>query len=47
MIARAIVNKPRIILFDEATSSLDNETQSVVSQSLAQLNVTRVVIASG
>ena len=45
MIARAIVNKPRIILFDEATSSLDNETQSVVSQSLAQLNVTRVVIA--
>jgi ABC-type bacteriocin/lantibiotic exporter with double-glycine peptidase domain len=45
MIARAIVTKPRIILFDEATSSMDNQTQSVVSDSLAQLNVTRVVIA--
>lgn len=45
MIARAIVTKPRIILFDEATSSMDNETQSIVSDSLAQLNVTRVVIA--
>jgi ATP-binding cassette subfamily C protein len=45
MIARAIVTRPRVILFDEATSSLDNETQALVSQSLAQLNVTRVVIA--
>lgn len=45
MIARAIVNKPRIIFFDEATSALDNQTQSIVSQSLDGLQATRLVIA--
>jgi len=45
MIARAIVAKPRIILFDEATSALDNRTQSIVNQSLEQLKATRIVIA--
>jgi ATP-binding cassette subfamily C protein len=45
LIARAIVHKPRIIYFDEATSALDNATQKTVSQSLEQLNATRVVIA--
>ena len=42
MIARAIVRKPRIILFDEATSALDNITQSIVSRSLEKLQATRV-----
>lgn len=45
MIARAIVKKPRVLLFDEATSALDNQTQSVVSDAVDQLNATRVVIA--
>lgn len=45
LIARAIVNKPRIIFFDEATSALDNRTQATVSQSLENLDVTRIVIA--
>jgi ABC-type bacteriocin/lantibiotic exporter with double-glycine peptidase domain len=45
LIARAIVHKPRILLFDEATSALDNQTQSIVSRSLEQLNATRIVIA--
>jgi ATP-binding cassette subfamily C protein len=45
MIARAIVSRPRILLFDEATSALDNQTQAIVSASLAALKATRVVIA--
>ena len=45
LIARAIVNRPRIIFFDEATSALDNRTQEIVSQSLERLEATRVVIA--
>ena len=45
MIARAIVSKPRILLFDEATSALDNQTQSIVSRSLEGLKATRIVIA--
>jgi NHLM bacteriocin system ABC transporter ATP-binding protein len=45
MIARAIARRPRILLFDEATSSLDNRSQAIVSASLGNLNVTRIVIA--
>jgi NHLM bacteriocin system ABC transporter ATP-binding protein len=45
LIARAIVTRPRIIIFDEATSALDNKTQSVVSKSLDDLNAARVVVA--
>lgn len=45
LIARSIVHRPRIIYFDEATSALDNKTQAVVSQSLEQLEATRIVIA--
>ena len=45
LIARAIIRKPRIIFFDEATSTLDNITQAIVSRSLEALRATRVVIA--
>jgi len=45
MIARAIVHRPRIVLFDEATSALDNRTQQIVSESLERLRATRIVIA--
>jgi ATP-binding cassette subfamily C protein len=45
LIARAIVGRPRILLFDEATSALDNQTQAIVSESLNTLQATRIVIA--
>ena len=45
LIARAIVNRPRMLFLDEATSALDNRTQSIVSESLERLDATRVVIA--
>jgi len=45
MIARAVIGKPRVLLFDEATSALDNHTQEKVGRNLEQLRSTRVVIA--
>jgi ABC-type bacteriocin/lantibiotic exporter with double-glycine peptidase domain len=45
MIARALVNRPRLIFLDQATSALDSRTQAIVGASLAALNATRIVIA--
>ena len=45
MIARAIVHKPKVLIFDEATSALDNKTQKNISESINKLNCTRIVIA--
>ncbi|MEP9377252.1 NHLP bacteriocin export ABC transporter permease/ATPase subunit [Aquabacter sp. CN5-332] len=45
MIARALVHRPRIVLFDEATSALDNQTQAIVTESLGRMRATRIVIA--
>lgn len=45
MIARAVVNRPRIVLLDEATSALDNRLQNKVQQCIEQLNATRIVVA--
>ena len=44
-IARSIIGSPRIMLFDEATNWLDNESQAKVMQNLAALTSTRLVIA--
>lgn len=45
MIARALVNRPAVLLFDEATSALDNQTQAIVANSVRELDATRIVIA--
>ena len=45
LIARALANKPAIVLLDEATSALDNRTQAIVTQSLSQMHCTRVIVA--
>lgn len=45
MIARALISKPRILIFDEATSALDNISQELIAKNLDDLNVTRIVIA--
>jgi len=45
LIARALVTRPRIVLFEEATSALDNRTQDIVTRTLAGLDATPIVIA--
>jgi ATP-binding cassette subfamily C protein len=45
LIAAAIAKRPRILYLDEASSALDNQTQAVVSQSLEQLEASRLIIA--
>ena len=44
-IANALIRNPRILLLDEATNWLDNETQSKVMENLVSLTSTRIVIA--
>ncbi len=45
LIARVLLRKPAIMILDEATSALDNRSQAIVTNSLNQLNVTRILIA--
>ena len=44
-IARSLFGSPRVMLLDEATNWLDNESQAEVMQNLALLSSTRIVIA--
>lgn len=44
-LARAIISNPKILILDEATSALDAASQKVISDAIANLGITRVVIA--
>ena len=45
LIARAIINRPKILFFDDATSALDNITQKNVINNLSDFGCTRISIA--
>lgn len=44
-IARALYKKPSILFMDEATSSLDSNSERFVNGEIKKLNITRVIIA--
>lgn len=44
-IARVLLQSPKLLIMDEATSSLDNISQSYVYDALSKLNCTKIVIA--
>ncbi len=43
-IARAILKKSPILIFDEATSAIDNETEAALQQSMAALRLNHTII---
>ncbi|MBE2268569.1 MAG: NHLP family bacteriocin export ABC transporter peptidase/permease/ATPase subunit [Anaerolinea sp.] len=44
LIARALAARPRIVIFDEATSSIDDEAQARIIANLNRLNITCIFI---
>ncbi|MGN1319315.1 MAG: peptidase domain-containing ABC transporter [Lachnospirales bacterium] len=45
LLARAIINKPSLLILDEATNALDNLTQSIITKYIESTNTTAVIVA--
>ena len=45
LLARALYKRPQFLFLDEATSALDVDRERLVNQAVAQLKLTRVIVA--
>jgi ATP-binding cassette subfamily C protein len=45
LIAQAIVKRNKFIFLDEATSSMDNESQNIVLENIKQIPATKIIVA--
>jgi ATP-binding cassette subfamily B protein RaxB len=45
LIARALYREPSLILFDEGTANLDAASEEKISEVLANLAITRIIVA--
>lgn len=45
LLVRALIGEPAVLILDEATSTLDNQTQRIITKNIDQLKITRIVVA--
>ncbi len=45
LIARAVSHRPRILIFDEATSALNDKKQDEIMEAISTMDITRIVVA--
>ncbi len=45
LLARAFYRRPRVLILDEATSHLDTDCERAVNRAIADLKLTRIVVA--
>lgn len=45
LLARALYRQPRILILDEGTANLDVATEEIIADLIAQLEITRIVVA--
>ena len=45
LLARALYREPKILFLDEATSHLDTRNESIVSENISQLKMTKIIVA--
>ncbi|HFZ1711583.1 TPA: peptidase domain-containing ABC transporter [Citrobacter sedlakii] len=45
LLARAMYRKPQLLILDEATSNLDDESERQISQAISSLNCTKIIVS--